>query len=540
MPLPPPPPPKGAGGRRSTAAAATTAAAYAPHGAHAAHNRRHHRPSSDAAASSTPQPPPQTAHKGPRSAPADLVSDANATPVVPRADAAATASEFSLLSDRHSRVGSGERGEGSGPRRRHPSKAGRKSAASSEKPAAKGRPQMDEVVVSEKYFRGKKMDIRKIPNGEVKHKLAKAQEKIVDAAITAKQTELLLPETAGFLVAEDGERTYKFTQRALVQEVDLASKEKMFNLTLPDFGPYAGLDYTRGGRHVVMAGRRGHVATFDWKAKKLGCELHLGETVRDVRWLHNETLFAVAQDRCTYIYDQDGTEVHCLRDSPEPARLDFLPFHFLLVTAGLPGYLRYQDVSTGTVIADFKTRAGECTAMAQNPSNAIIHTGHAAGVVALWSPSVKEPLVKMFCHKGPVQALAIDRSGKYMVSAGLDGRVKVWDVRTYKELHDYYSPAPASNLAISQLGLLAVSYTSHVTIWKDALELKAADPYMHHHEAAGSSVAAIRFCPYDDVLGVGHARGFASLAVPGAGEPNYDAFEGVNPYQTTQQRKTAE
>lgn len=39
------------------------------------------------------------------------------------------------------------------------------------------------------------------------------------------------------------------------------------------------------GRYLLIGGRRGHVATFDWKLGKLGCELHLKETVRDVQYV---------------------------------------------------------------------------------------------------------------------------------------------------------------------------------------------------------------------------------------------------------------
>jgi U3 small nucleolar RNA-associated protein 7 len=59
------------------------------------------------------------------------------------------------------------------------------------------------------------------------------------------------------------------------------------------------------------------------------------------------------------------------------------------------------------------------------------------------------------------------------------------------------------------------------------------------HHIPSSIVSSLRFCPYDDILGVGHETGFESLIIPGAGEPNFDARE-ANPYQTSQQRRETE
>lgn len=66
------------------------------------------------------------------------------------------------------------------------------------------------------------------------------------------------------------------------------------------------------------------------------------ESVRDVTWLHNETMFAAAQKRTVYIYDNTGTEIHMLDKHIDVNCLAFLPYHFLLASVGNAGYLKYQ------------------------------------------------------------------------------------------------------------------------------------------------------------------------------------------------------
>ena len=47
---------------------------------------------------------------------------------------------------------------------------------------------------------------------------------------------------------------------------------------------------------------------------------------------------------------------------------------------GNSGHLKYQDTSTGQVVAEHTTKLGRCDCMTQNPYNAIINLGHANGL----------------------------------------------------------------------------------------------------------------------------------------------------------------
>ena len=368
------------------------------------------------------------------------------------------------------------------------------------------------------------------------HDSKQKQQKKEDEDDPTALLHLLNTESAGFLEAEGMEKTFGITQERLLEEVPQQAAKKRFSLKL-EKGPYI-VDYSRNGRSLLLAGRRGHVAALEWETGKLRCELDLEETVRAAKWLQGENFFAIAQRRFTYIYDAQGTELHRLEKHVEVEHLEYLSYHFLLVSLGSAGMLRYQDITNGKIVAENHTKLGRCTAMTQNSFTAIMQVGHAGGYVSLWSPAVGSPLVTMQCHASPIVAIAVDPQGNCMATSGLDGQIGVWDLRTYKKLHEYLPLRPATSLDIRQRGFLAAAYGPHATVWKDGLTRKARDPYMHHLQA-GSTVNCLRFCPYDDVLGVGHAGGVESLLIPGAGEPNYDTYE-ANPVASRTQRREAE
>jgi len=372
------------------------------------------------------------------------------------------------------------------------------------------------------------------------HTVLLHETKRLQALKDAKQAmEILQTDQPGLIEAEnDMERTSALTQTQLKHQLDEDMARQIYDIQLP--GSTYGLTYDRSGRYGLLYGQTtGHVSLMDCQAQTVVTEFHVQDRIRDACILHNRSLFATAQARYVYIYDDTGAEVHQLDKHVDPLALDYLPYHWLLVSVGRTGWIHYQDVSTGQLVSKHRTKLGPCDVMRHNRYNGVVLAGHKNGTVTLWSPAQGPYLAKMLCHKGSaIQALAVQ--DHTLVTSGTDCQVSVWDLRMYKRRFAYQTSnrMPATGLDISQTGLLAVSHGKRVTIWKD-LQNKQKDPYMHH--LSPYRLQTSRFRPYEDVLGLGHEKGISSIVIPGAGEATLDTSEFFeNPNQDKKQRQEQE
>jgi len=251
-------------------------------------------------------------------------------------------------------------------------------------------------------------------------------------------------------------------------------------------------------------------------------------------------MFAVAQKKYLYIYDNQGIELHQMKDHLEPSLLEYLPYHYLLCSASKLGFLKYLDISCGKEVAECKTRRGEATCMRQNPQNAVICSGHTNGEVLMWTPNMaSKPVVKILAHlSAPLTSLAVSRCGRFMATTGKDARFRIWDIRNqYKCLYDYFTPTPATSCDFSATGLISLGFGNEVQVWKNTNAEKQKAPYMKHRlPKHGHAINGVQFVPYEDVLGICHDQGYSSILVPGSGLANFDAYE-ANPFESSKQRR---
>jgi len=59
------------------------------------------------------------------------------------------------------------------------------------------------------------------------------------------------------------------------------------------------------------------------------------------------------------------------------------------------------------------------------------------------------------------------------------------------------------------------------------------------HPIPHRPLTSVRFCPFQDVLTIGHSGGLSSTLAPGSGEPNFDSSE-ADPFENKRVRRERE
>lgn len=313
------------------------------------------------------------------------------------------------------------------------------------------------------------------------------------------------------------------TQDYIYKKADVGTQKKVFQLNLK-LGPYK-CSYSRNGKYLLSTGDKGHISLIDVQNYDTLCELEVEETVRCSTILHNHKLFAVGQKKYMYIYDNTGMEINCIKDVLFTYQMEFLPYHFLLVSIGEFGELVYQDISLGTVVTRKKTKRGPCNIMRQNKKNGIIYLGHKNGHVSLWTPNIDKPVCDIFCSYTPISSIGV--YDNYLITSSTDTN-KIWDIRNQKYIKSFKTPNIINNIEISDTSVVAFSMNTHFRAYKDFFT--SPDLFLKHN-TNGNKISSLAFQPFEDICCLGTSTFIQTVIVPGAGIANIDGYLN-NPYET--------
>lgn len=129
-----------------------------------------------------------------------------------------------------------------------------------------------------------KLENNKFTPWAFQHKLHHQARWREEAQEALEDVEILKTEERGVMAAEGlMERTFKMTQDDIVNSIGEEQRRYRKEWKL-DGGAYRSR-YSKNGRHIAIAGKRGHVASFDWLTGKMHCELELRETCRDITYV---------------------------------------------------------------------------------------------------------------------------------------------------------------------------------------------------------------------------------------------------------------
>ena len=442
----------------------------------------------------------------------------------------------------------------------------------------------DSAVLGKSYVRTTRAQLQaahRIPSEAARRTVLRGARLSQKAARTASFAELLLPATPGTLEAEGLERTTHLGEHALLPHLPIQAQARSYSLRLEDHAPYR-VRFSQDGTRMVLVGHSGHLASIRPDQFQTVNELFIKQQLVDGCFLQDPSVVAVAQTPYVHIYDDSGTELHCLRRLREVTRLDFLPYHFLLVAVGANGTVTWQDVSTGQIPGQHQARYGRSDALALDPQTGAAFIGHYGGQVSVWVPKFSKAAAFVLAHRGSaVTALAVHPSGRYFVSASQDATVRVWDLRTMRFIHGFTLRRACHDLAFSETGLLALATGSSCLLWHDPTRVADSTEQRKHkkkkslsllssaassppppplspHSAESSQVPQVfapyrhpeymripsdtgtvqnvAFWPFEDAVALGTEKGVTVRLAPGSGQANYDSFE-VNPAETAVGRK---
>jgi serine/threonine protein kinase len=210
-----------------------------------------------------------------------------------------------------------------------------------------------------------------------------------------------------------------------------------------------GLSFSPDGKTLASGGRDKVVRLWDFAARR-----EVGQIVPpNDRWMRAVVvsptgMIAVGGDK-VFLYQADGTLLRAIDENAGP--LSFSPDGRRLAgVTWLAGLVTVWDTGTGAVIASWRAHEGTANGVAFSRDGSVLASAGGDGKVRLWDVDSQRELAEL-AHNGPAYAVAFSPDGVTLATTGWDDRlVKLWDVsaalaaqrRAIRELGSNKVPMP--------------------------------------------------------------------------------------------------
>jgi WD40 repeat protein len=227
-------------------------------------------------------------------------------------------------------------------------------------------------------------------------------------------------------------------------------------------GKAAGIDWSPSGdRFAVSSGTFEKIVVCDRRGKKVYQVEHAGEISTDVAYSPDGRRIAIVGPTHLLVCDaEDGRQLHGEQLAGDyESVVTFSGDGKLLAYGGRLGRVIICDAANCQVVRKLPCES-HTSAIAFGEMGSMLATGHADGRIRLWDTKSGELQAELAGHGRVVRDVVFSPDGRTLLSAAMDGTVRVWNVETercYGVVHRAFETS--TNMAVEDV-LCRVSLSS--------------------------------------------------------------------------------
>jgi WD40 repeat protein len=220
--------------------------------------------------------------------------------------------------------------------------------------------------------------------------------------------------------------------------------------------------FSPDGARVLTAGFDGQVRVYPVAGGTASVVLHAHEGFVHIARFAPDGRFITAGDHTAKIWDASGALLVTFDETTPVAEADLSPDGRLVVTSGAA--VRVWDAATGAQLRTLDAGAGNTGAVRFSASGAWILGAGEDGVLRLWQPRHTHPLASFHGHEELITGASFDPGGARALTASADHTARVWDIRRELPVELPVTAQPRS-LDFSADGRLVVTTEGERQIW---------------------------------------------------------------------------